>query len=207
MTVALLGSLAGALLGWLMGFLSLFLILLILIQRGKGGGLTGALGGPGGQSAFGSKAGDTFTVITVAVASFWGLTCAFTMWLLGTHAPTKMTETSITAAPGDDEIDPSDSNSLVIPPSGSGLGDLGGIGGLSAGGDEGTANSETPSMELTPKDAGEPSNSEASDTAEAEADTGDAADPDAGETASEDSPPAEPDQSAEEDPSNGENNE
>ena len=36
----------GTLLGWLMGFLSLFLIMLILIQRGKGGGLTGALLGP-----------------------------------------------------------------------------------------------------------------------------------------------------------------
>ena len=35
---------------------SIFLMLLILVQRGKGGGLTGALGGMGGQSAFGSKA-------------------------------------------------------------------------------------------------------------------------------------------------------
>ena len=41
-----LASLSGVLLGWLMAFLSLFLIMLILIQRGKGGGLTGALGGP-----------------------------------------------------------------------------------------------------------------------------------------------------------------
>ena len=44
---------------------SLFLMMLILVQRGKGGGLTGALGGMGGQSAFGSKAGDAFTKITV----------------------------------------------------------------------------------------------------------------------------------------------
>ena len=78
-----LASLPGVLLGWLMGFLSLFLIMLILIQRGKGGGLTGALGGPGGQSAFGSKAGDTFTVITVVVASLWGLACIITMLVLG----------------------------------------------------------------------------------------------------------------------------
>ena len=40
---------------------SLFLMALVLVQRGKGGGLTGALGGMGGQSAFGSKAGDAFT--------------------------------------------------------------------------------------------------------------------------------------------------
>ncbi|HVS37924.1 MAG TPA: preprotein translocase subunit SecG, partial [Gemmataceae bacterium] len=32
----------------------LFLILLVLIQRGKGGGLSGAFGGAGGSSAFGS---------------------------------------------------------------------------------------------------------------------------------------------------------
>ena len=78
-----LASLSGVLLGWLMAFLSLFLIMLILIQRGKGGGLTGALGGPGGQSAFGSKAGDTFTAITVVVASLWGLACIITMLVLG----------------------------------------------------------------------------------------------------------------------------
>lgn len=50
---------------------SLFLILLVLVQRGKGGGLTGALGGMGGQSAFGSRAGDAFTKITVVLAVFW----------------------------------------------------------------------------------------------------------------------------------------
>jgi preprotein translocase subunit SecG len=49
-----------------------FLILLILIQRGRGGGLIGALGGgAGGSSPFGSRAGDTFTRITIGVAVFW----------------------------------------------------------------------------------------------------------------------------------------
>lgn len=51
--------------------LSVFLTLLILVQRGRGGGLTGALGGMGGQSAFGAKAGDLFTKITVVVAMIW----------------------------------------------------------------------------------------------------------------------------------------
>jgi len=51
------------------------LILLILIQRGKGGGLSGAFGGLGGQSAFGTKAGDTFTKITVGLAVFWIYLC------------------------------------------------------------------------------------------------------------------------------------
>ncbi len=52
---------------------SIFLICLILIQRGKGGGLAGAFGGMGGSSAFGAKAGDTFTRITVVTASIWML--------------------------------------------------------------------------------------------------------------------------------------
>jgi preprotein translocase subunit SecG len=51
--------------------LSVFLTLLILVQRGRGGGLTGALGGMGGQSAFGTKAGDVFTKITIIVAMGW----------------------------------------------------------------------------------------------------------------------------------------
>lgn len=51
--------------------ISLFLILVILVQRGRGGGLTGALGGMGGQSAFGTKAGDLFTKITIVVAAIW----------------------------------------------------------------------------------------------------------------------------------------
>lgn len=50
---------------------SLFMILLVLIQRGKGGGLSGALTGMGGSSPFGSRAGDTFTRITIYVAIIW----------------------------------------------------------------------------------------------------------------------------------------
>lgn len=54
-------------------FLSVFLIFLILIQRGRGGGLSGALGGMGGQSAFGHKTGDIFTAITVVTTTLWFL--------------------------------------------------------------------------------------------------------------------------------------
>ena len=50
---------------------SVFLILLVLVQRGRGGGLAGAFGGMGGQSAFGTKAGDLFTRITMVVATVW----------------------------------------------------------------------------------------------------------------------------------------
>src|SRR5215207_3590089 len=56
-----------------LGILSVFLVLVILVQRGRGGGLTGALGGMGGQSAFGTKAGDLFTRITIVVAAIWVL--------------------------------------------------------------------------------------------------------------------------------------
>ena len=52
-------------------------IILVMLQRGKGGGLAGALGGMGGQSAFGTKAGDLFTKITVGVAAFWILISIF----------------------------------------------------------------------------------------------------------------------------------
>lgn len=52
-------------------FVGIFLIGLILLQRGRGGGLAGAFGGMGGQSAFGTKAGDIFTRITIVVAVTW----------------------------------------------------------------------------------------------------------------------------------------
>lgn len=58
---------------------ALFLILLVLVQRGKGGGLAGAFGGMGGQSAFGTKAGDLFTKITIGVAAFWIILCMITV--------------------------------------------------------------------------------------------------------------------------------
>lgn len=57
---------------------AVFLILLVLVQRGRGGGLTGALGGMGGQSAFGTKAGDVFTKITIVTAAVWILLCIAT---------------------------------------------------------------------------------------------------------------------------------
>jgi len=59
----------------LLGGVATFLILLVLVQRGRGGGLAGALGGMGGSSAFGAKSGDVFTKITVVAAAFWILLC------------------------------------------------------------------------------------------------------------------------------------
>ncbi len=65
---------------------SVFLILLVLIQRGKGGGLAGAFGGTGGSSAFGTRAGDTFTRITIYSAAIWIL---LIMFLIKTTQPTE----------------------------------------------------------------------------------------------------------------------
>ncbi len=44
------------------------MVVLVLLQKGRGGGLASAFGGAGGQSAFGSKTGDTFTKITIGFA-------------------------------------------------------------------------------------------------------------------------------------------
>jgi preprotein translocase subunit SecG len=50
----------------------ILLIGIILLQKGRGGGLSGAFGGAGGgQSAFGAKTGDVLTWATVALASFF----------------------------------------------------------------------------------------------------------------------------------------
>jgi len=75
-------TLVRILLGSTLVLTSLFLILLVLVQRGRGGGLAGALGGMGGQSAFGTKAGDLFTRITVGVAGFWIILCILATNLL-----------------------------------------------------------------------------------------------------------------------------
>lgn len=66
--------------GPLLFILSTFIILLILLQRGRGGGLTGALGGAGGSSAFGVKAGDILTRITAFSVLGWIVLCAFVCW-------------------------------------------------------------------------------------------------------------------------------
>lgn len=46
---------------------SLLLIALVLLQKNRGAGLSGAFGGVGGHSAFGTKTGDFLTWFTVAL--------------------------------------------------------------------------------------------------------------------------------------------
>jgi len=50
---------------------AIFLILLVLVQKGRGGGLSGAFGGGAAGSLMGSKTGDFLTWLTVAVAAFF----------------------------------------------------------------------------------------------------------------------------------------
>ncbi len=101
--------------------LSVFLILLVLVQRGRGGGLTGALGGAGGQSAFGTKAGDLFTRITIVVAAIWIFLSAFAVWSM------QETEFSVGTADGGISVSSPVMNPKgdTIPSGMTGLSDLG----------------------------------------------------------------------------------
>ena len=86
-TVLIAAGIGQGLAALLMFVASLFLILLVLVQRGKGGGLSGAFGGMGGSSAFGAKAGDTFTRITIVASAVWILICMISVWALGNSKP------------------------------------------------------------------------------------------------------------------------
>jgi preprotein translocase subunit SecG len=57
------------LVGILFLIVCILLIGIVLLQRGRGGGLSGAFGGAGGHSAFGAKTGDVFTWVTVALTA------------------------------------------------------------------------------------------------------------------------------------------
>src|SRR5947209_16520698 len=87
-----------------LGLASVFLIILVLIQRGKGGGLAGAFGGAGGSSAFGSRAGDAFTRITIYVAAIWIL---LIMFLIKTVQPPPVKEAAPQATPDNSNGAPS----------------------------------------------------------------------------------------------------
>ena len=69
---------------WLLAFLfatlSVVMVLLILIQKGRGGGLSGAFGGAGGNTAFGSKTGDVLTWVTSVVFGLFLLLAIGLIW-------------------------------------------------------------------------------------------------------------------------------
>ncbi len=85
--------------GTLLTLSSLFLIALVLIQQGKGGGLAGAFGGAGGQSAFGTKAGDVFTRVTIITALVWIFFCMLAIKLIGKDSGSRRTGDRLAPAP------------------------------------------------------------------------------------------------------------
>jgi preprotein translocase subunit SecG len=73
---------------------SLLLIGLILLQKNRGAGLSGALGGVGGHSAFGTKTGDFLTWVTV------GLFAVFIILsVAGNYVFESSKKTTVAAAP------------------------------------------------------------------------------------------------------------
>jgi preprotein translocase subunit SecG len=64
------------------------LILLVLIQKGRGGGLSGAFGGVGSYSPFGTKTGDALTWATVILTAMFLLIAVLSNYV---YKPQKMT--------------------------------------------------------------------------------------------------------------------
>ncbi|MGA2257469.1 MAG: preprotein translocase subunit SecG [Thermoguttaceae bacterium] len=106
---------------------AIIVIILVMLQRGKGGGLAGALGGMGGQSAFGTKAGDLFTKITIGVAAFWilisVLTAIYAPYLSGggfnvtrTNAQQNLSDTPGTEKPADSGASKADKGGKAAAP-------------------------------------------------------------------------------------------
>ena len=81
------------------------LILIILLQRGRGGGLVGAFGGMGGQSAFGTKAGDVFTKITVVLAVIWVVLAGICGFALRAGAQKRFKQDAAVAPDEKDSVD------------------------------------------------------------------------------------------------------
>ena len=94
-------------LGIMLTFSSIVMILLVLIQRGRGGGLAGAFGGQGGQSALGVRAGDVFTKITVVVAVVWVLLAGLLGISMRAKAANELAGTSLSLG-GDEEAETKD---------------------------------------------------------------------------------------------------
>jgi preprotein translocase subunit SecG len=72
-------------------FVCLVMILLVLIQKGRGGGLAGAFGGAGGNTAFGAKTGDVLT---------WATSVVFGIFLVLAVTLNRLAETRAEAASG-----------------------------------------------------------------------------------------------------------
>jgi preprotein translocase subunit SecG len=71
MSTLVLASFGTTIVTILLTAVSVMLIGLVLLQKNRGSGLSGAFGGVGGNTAFGTKTGDVLTVITVAFTALF----------------------------------------------------------------------------------------------------------------------------------------
>ena len=97
-------------------FVSLFMMLVVLIQKPKGGGLSGAFGGGGGsaQAVLGSKAGDFFTKLTIVLfVAFLALAMGLT-WAVSPEDPDASGEVTPVSTTGSSE-DPGDLIEEALP--------------------------------------------------------------------------------------------
>ena len=75
------------------------LILVVLIQKGKGGGLSGAFAGGMASGILGSKTGDVLTWLTISVASLFIIVALVLdkWWRPSTSGPASRTPAPITS--------------------------------------------------------------------------------------------------------------
>jgi preprotein translocase subunit SecG len=74
------------------------LVLVVLIQKGKGGGLSGAFAGGMASGILGSKTGDVLTWLTISVASlFIVVALVLDKWWRPSVGPTSRTPAPITS--------------------------------------------------------------------------------------------------------------
>lgn len=77
-----------AVIGVLIILISVLLIGLVLLQKNRGSGLSGAFGGVGGHSAFGTKTGDFLTWFTVGLATLFLILCIAGNFMFEPDRPT-----------------------------------------------------------------------------------------------------------------------
>lgn len=78
---------------------SILLIGIILLQKNRGSGLSGAFGGVGGHSAFGTKTGDVLTWVTVGMTAVFLLTAVLLNYGFTPSKPAMDARPSLPVAP------------------------------------------------------------------------------------------------------------
>ncbi|HUW99769.1 MAG TPA: preprotein translocase subunit SecG [Phycisphaerae bacterium] len=97
---------------------AVILVLLVLIQRGRGGGLAGAFGGPGGHSAFGTKTADVFIKATAVLGAIFVVLAILTAWLMHRQQTALLEEPAARAPAEEGSGGPAPSAEPTAPPAG-----------------------------------------------------------------------------------------